>query len=196
VADVYCALLHHPVKDRAGTTVTTAVTTLDVHDIARSALTFGLRGYFVVSPIEAQHVLIDRVLSHWRTGAGVQRMPERGEALAICRSARTLAEVCATIESETGRAPQLWPTAAAPGAGRAVTEFVDAAKRIQGATSPILILFGTGHGLADEVLDDAHLLLEPIAGVADYNHLSVRSAAAIVFDRLLGRSRSPQPDKR
>ena len=53
-APVYCALVHHPVKDRAGQTVTTAVTNLDVHDIARSARTFGLRRYYVVTPIEAQ----------------------------------------------------------------------------------------------------------------------------------------------
>ena len=51
-APVYCALVHHPVKDRAGQTVTTAVTNLDVHDIARSARTFGLRRYYVVTPIE------------------------------------------------------------------------------------------------------------------------------------------------
>ncbi|MGW8301987.1 MAG: RNA methyltransferase [Desulfobacterales bacterium] len=30
-------------------------------------------------------------------------------------------------------------------------------------------------------------MLEPIAGKTDYNHLSVRSAAAIIFDRLLGK---------
>lgn len=183
---VYCALLHYPVKDRAGATVTTAVTTLDVHDIARSALTFGLRGYFVVSPIDAQHVLIDRVISHWRTGAGVKRMPERGEALAICRSARTLSEVCETIEEEVGQAPVLWATAASPGPGRTATPFATASVDINNATAPVLVLFGTGHGLADEVLDRASVLLEPIAGVAGYNHLSVRSAAAIVFDRLLG----------
>jgi len=188
MAEVHCALLHYPIKDRAGQTVTSAVTTLDVHDIARSAFTFGLRSYHVVSPIAAQHVLIERVLEHWRTGAGVKRMPERGQALAICRPANTLAEVCTRIEAEAGRAPVLWATAAAPGAGRSVVPFLDAAMDIKNETNPVLILFGTGHGLADEVLDRADVLLEPISGVADYNHLSVRSAAAIVFDRLLGRS--------
>lgn len=188
MAEIHCALLHYPIKDRAGQTVTSAVTTLDVHDIARSALTFGLRGYHVVSPIAAQHVLIERVLEHWRTGAGVKRMPERGQALAICRPATTLDEVCSRIEAETGMAPVLWATSAAPGAGRSVVSFLDAATDIKNETKPVLILFGTGHGLADEVLDRADVLLEPISGVADYNHLSVRSAAAIVFDRLLGRS--------
>jgi len=32
------------------------------------------------------------------------------------------------------------------------------------------------------------MLLEPIEGYTDYNHLSVRSAAAIILDRLLGKN--------
>jgi tRNA (guanine37-N1)-methyltransferase len=50
---------------------------------------------------------------------------------------------------------------------------------------PWLILFGTGHGLAAEVLERADVALPPIRpGV--YNHLSVRAAAAITLDRLFG----------
>jgi hypothetical protein len=45
---------------------------------------------------------------------------------------------------------------------------------------------GTGWGLADQVLDRVDRLLAPIQGAADYNHLSVRSAAAIILDRLFG----------
>jgi hypothetical protein len=40
--------------------------------------------------------------------------------------------------------------------------------------------------LAEEFISKADYVLDPIAGTADYNHLSVRSAAAIIFDRLLG----------
>jgi hypothetical protein len=46
----------------------------------------------------------------------------------------------------------------------------------------------TGYGLADTVLEQADALLEPIRGRDGYNHLSVRSAAAILFDRLLAGS--------
>ncbi|HBQ11088.1 MAG TPA: hypothetical protein DEF51_07890, partial [Myxococcales bacterium] len=70
VSGVYLALVHHPVVDRAGDVITTAVTNLDVHDIARSARTYDLAGYYVVTPIEAQHRLVDRILGHWRDGAG------------------------------------------------------------------------------------------------------------------------------
>ena len=58
---------------------------------------------------------------------------------------------------------------------------------------PVLIVFGTGWGLAPEVLAEADLRLaaivrDPEVGPPDdgYNHLSVRSAAAIALDRLLG----------
>jgi hypothetical protein len=49
-----------------------------------------------------------------------------------------------------------------------------------------LILLGTAWGLAQEVIDAGDGILPPISGLGNYNHLSVRSAAAIVLDRLLG----------
>ena len=49
---------------------------------------------------------------------------------------------------------------------------------------PICLLFGTGYGLVDEIMAEADYTLEPIVGPTDYNHLSVRSAASIILDRL------------
>jgi tRNA (guanine37-N1)-methyltransferase len=54
------------------------------------------------------------------------------------------------------------------------------------AEGPVLLVLGTGHGLAPEVLTRADAVLSPVRGFALYNHLSVRSAAAILVDRLLG----------
>jgi hypothetical protein len=51
---------------------------------------------------------------------------------------------------------------------------------------PVLIVFGTAHGLADEVMEKADGILPPIKGESGYNHLSVRSAASIILDRLNG----------
>ena len=47
------------------------------------------------------------------------------------------------------------------------------------------LLFGTGWGLTQEVKESADYVLSPIEGKG-YNHLSVRSAVAIILDRLLG----------
>jgi hypothetical protein len=189
VSAVYCALVHYPVRDRGGQVVTTAVTNLDVHDIARSARTYGLRGYYVVTPIEAQHALVSRIIEHWTLGAGRRRIPERHVALSLCETVSSLEEVLTRIRAKEGQPPRVVATAARPVTHRALTGFAkvrDVLASASSASVPYLILFGTGYGLADSVLEAADVLLEPIEGAGDYNHLSVRAAAAIVLDRLLG----------
>ena len=61
-----------------------------------------------------------------------------------------------------------------------------ARRRLASETRPVLLLFGTGWGLAPEVLDACDWVLEPVRSPTGYNHLSVRSAASIVVDRLWG----------
>jgi hypothetical protein len=190
VSIVYCALVHHPVRDRDGQLATAAVTNIDVHDIARSSHTFGLEGMFVVTPIDAQRALVTRILEHWREGAGKRRMPHRSEALAICLPARSIEEAREVIRARHGHVPRVISTAARSDVGVPVLSFSALRSQLEAAgpeqLQPWLLLFGTGHGLADEVLSAADVLLEPIHGVGEYNHLSVRAAAAIVFDRLFG----------
>jgi len=48
---VYVALIHHPVYNKRKEIVSTCITGFDLHDIARSALTFGVSKYFVVNPM-------------------------------------------------------------------------------------------------------------------------------------------------
>ncbi len=186
MSPLYCALVHHPVRDRDGHPVTTAVTNLDVHDIARSARTYGLRGYFVVTPIEAQRALVERILEHWRTGAGARRVPERTVALSLVRIVESVEEARAEVARREGRAPRVVATAAREAPGVEVRSFADEAARLRSGDEPTLLLFGTGHGLVDDTLRSAHALLEPIRAGADYNHLSVRAAVAICLDRLIG----------
>jgi len=186
VSPLHCALVHHPVRARDGGTVTTAVTNLDVHDIARTARTYGLARYFVVTPIEAQRVLVGRILEHWRSGAGARRVPERTEALALVRIVESIDGAKAAIEAEHGAAPRVVTTAARSTGGLPLRSYAEEAAELEGTDRPTLLLFGTGHGLTDETLAGADALLAPIAGRAGYNHLSVRAAAAITLDRLLG----------
>ena len=49
---------------------------------------------------------------------------------------------------------------------------------------PWLMLLGTGSGLTDDLVGRCDAVLEPITGPTDYNHLSVRAAAAVLLDRL------------
>lgn len=181
----YCALIHHPVLDRQGNEVTTSVTNLDVHDIARSSRTYGLKGYFVVIPIEAQHPVVQKIIDHWSTGAGTRRFPERTEAIGLVRIASALDDAIAAIEAEEGTVPRLVATSAKGGSSR---ESYAAERQAQASDPrPTLLLFGTGHGLSPTVLGRCDAILAPIEGRTPYNHLSVRAAVAITLDRLFGR---------
>ena len=184
---VYCALVHHPVRDKAGETVTTSVTNLDVHDIARSTRTYDLAGYFIVTPISAQHRIVERILEHWKPGApGAGRVPQRAEALARITLARSVEEAITGVEEREGERPQVWVTGARAPEGHELLSFEEGAARLAAPEKPVLILFGTGHGLTRDLVDASDAVLAPIRGNATYNHLSVRAAVAIIFDRLFG----------
>lgn len=183
---VHCALVHHPVRDREGHAVASAITNVDVHDLARSARTYGLTGYWVVSPIAAQRLLVERILEHWRSGAGARRVPERTIALSICAPIESIDAAIDAIEAKEGARPALWITAARAPEGKTITSWSEGRTAIASSERPILILFGTAHGLHASVTARADVVLAPIQPESDYNHLSVRAAAAITFDRLFG----------
>lgn len=185
---VALALVHHPVLDREGGIVTTAITNLDLHDMARSARTYGAQALFVVHPIAAQRLLAERIRQHWVSGSGRKRIPDRALALEIVRVVPALEDVYEALAGAEGRGGvEVWSTAAAA-RGASVTTYAEARERLAAAGRPVVIAFGTGWGLAPEVVLGADVRLEPIRARADtgYNHLSVRAACAITLDRLLG----------
>lgn len=185
IAPVYVALLHHPVYDKNHQIVTTAVTNMDIHDIARSACTYGVRGFFVVTPVKALQRLSLKIIEHWETGYGSEYNTTRKEALALARICDTLDDSIIAIERETGIKPTLVATSARATEKR--TSFTALREMLQKEARPVLILFGTGWGLTETIFFQSDYVLEAIEGRGDYNHLSVRSAAAIILDRLLGR---------
>jgi hypothetical protein len=182
VGDLYLALVHHPVLDKNGAVVTTAVTNMDVHDIARLARTFGVRRYYVCTPVPTLQRLVGRIILHWEEGPGATYNETRKEALAIVRLADELDDAVTDVERETGSLPRIVATSAREGGVRLTYEALG--RRLRDDPRPALLVFGTGWGLTREVLDRCDDLLEPIRGVGDYNHLSVRSAASIILDRL------------
>lgn len=173
------ALVHHPVLDAGGKVVTSTLTTIDVHDLSRSARTYGCESFYIVHPIEAQRVLAHRIVEHWTTGSSAKRIPDRKDALAVTRVVSTLDDA----QNACGEGTELWVTAA-----RAVgTPMTWSAGRtaLGSHGSSVLLVFGTSWGLAPEVMGRADQVLEPIRGPGDWNHLSVRAACAIALDRLV-----------
>jgi len=183
-ARVYIALLHHPVYDKNREVVTTAVTNMDIHDIARAAKTYGLKGFYVVTPVKALQRLALKIIAHWEEGYGAEYNHTRKEALALARVKDTLDDAILDVERECGVKPRLVVTSAR--AGRNRTSFTELRNMLRVTPAPFLLLLGTGWGLTEEVLAQSDTVLEPIEGGTNYNHLSVRSAAAIILDRLLG----------
>jgi hypothetical protein len=182
VADLYVALLHHPVRDKNGDVVTTAVTNMDVHDIARLARTFGVRAFYVCTPVLTLRRLVARIVAHWESGPGAAYNATRRDALALVRQAPDLDGAIADVERDAGVLPAVVATTAREGPGR--LRFAALSERLARPGRPSLLVLGTGWGLTEEVLGRADDVLEPIQGTGDYNHLSVRSAAAIILDRL------------
>jgi tRNA (guanine37-N1)-methyltransferase len=179
-------LVHHPVCNKNQEIIGSAVTNLDLHDIARAGRTFGVGTFYVVTPFADQQQLVDELLAHWLSGPGAKANGLRKEALEIIRVCADLETVFAAASSRRGQRPTVLATCARPQAKS--WSFADARRELQ-AGGNFLILFGTAWGLAPEVLARVDGVLAPITGIGEYNHLSVRSAAAIVLDRLLGNGR-------
>jgi hypothetical protein len=176
------ALIHHPCVDKHGEIYSTSVTNLDVHDIARASKTYGVERFYVVHPVQAQQALVAAIAHFWDEGKGRARNRNRGEALATVAVVSTTEDA---IASETaacgGTRPRVVSTSARPDANAIAFPTL---RRDLEAGADVLLLFGTGYGLADSVLSLAEQRLAPLVGPTDYNHLSVRAAVAIVLDRL------------
>ena len=182
--ELYIALVHHPVRSRHGGIETSSVTNIDVHDLARSCRTYGARALYVVTPVDAMRALVRRIMRHWDSGLGRDYNPSRTDALSIVRLERELAGVDIDIERRTGRLPKRVATTARHTDGAVGYETFR--QTLEGDDGPYLLMLGTAWGLADELMDSADTVLEPLAGPSDYNHLSVRAAGAIILDRLRG----------
>jgi len=183
--DCYLALLHHPVLNRHGEVVTTAVANMDVHDIARTARTYGIKGYYIVTSVAAQRDLVQKIIDHWRHGYGAAYNPSRGEAFTLVRIRESLEEVRREIEERSGSVPLLVATGAA--LNQKLVSYGELRQALVGTERPFLLVFGTGWGLAAEVICQADSCLPPVRGGAgEYNHLAVRAAVAVVLDRLFG----------
>ncbi len=188
---VAVCLVHHPVLGRDGNTLTTTITTVDLHDMARSVCVYGLAGLYVVHPFASQRQLTERIKQHWVEGSGRRRIPDRATALELLHVIPSVEAACEIFVPGGGRAGvELWTTSAKEPGEDPENRFSFAAARQAIVTAPkaVLICFGTGWGLAPELMQDADRHLEPIRGRAatGYNHLSVRAACAITLDRLFG----------
>ncbi len=175
--NLYVGLVHHPVYNKFGDVVTTSITNLDIHDISRSCITFGVKKFFIINPLETQKQIYERILKFWQSEIANHYNPDRVNALSIIDYAYDLESAIKQINSQEEDCAVVTTTA---------TELDGQLKMINFGqlNKPVFLLFGTGNGLINEIHVEADHVLEPIKGVGDYNHLSVRSAVAIILHKL------------
>ena len=163
MSGLYVALIHHPVYDRNRSVVTTALTNIDVHDIARSCCTFGARAFYVITPVDAHRALARRVVRHWQHGHGADYNPTRREALET-RTARAeprgRRNRHRTGDRRTAPADRDQRAGPPRGDGRSRAPRGNRKR----AEIPYLVLLGTGWGLTETVLARADRNLAPIRG--------------------------------
>ena len=180
----YLALMHYPVVDKVGHQITSAITSLDLHDFSRLARTYGLGGVFAQTNLPQQIELMQRLLAHWLKGGGAAYNPNRCEALGILEFVESFEAMIDKVRDQWGTEPLVTATSA-----RHVeksVEYAEARRLIEESERPVIVLFGTAWGLAPQVFERCDWVIKPIGSPSGYNHLSVRSAASITVDRLFG----------
>jgi len=177
INDLYAGLVHHPVYNKFGEVVTTSITNLDIHDISRSCYTFGVKKFFVITPLNTQRELLEKILKFWQSDIASCYNQDRVNALSIIEYAKDIEIAKEMINSQGEDCLTVTTTATELKNQLSYDKFVKLEK-------PVLLLFGTGNGLSREVHKKADFILKPINGNRNYNHLSVRSAVAIVLDRI------------
>lgn len=181
-ANIYLALVHYPVLNKFGKVSITSLTNLDIHDIGRVSRTYGIGRYFLCTPVNDQQCLAKRLLGHWVAGSGAAGNPDRSEALSGIEVLDDLEAAKKRVVALSGMEPSVVATSARLGKNSVTPGYV----RGLAHDRPVLLVLGTGHGLAPELMRGSDHILRPLRFLSDYNHMSVRSAASIILDRTLG----------
>jgi hypothetical protein len=182
---LYLGLVHYPVYNKNYHRIASAITTFDLHDIARVCKTYDIKKFFVITPLDDQRELVERVRMHWTEGFGANYNGNRKEAIELISVSPSLEHAVDSIAGLEGERPLLIATDANVQRTKAIS--YEDAKKILQEEKIVFLLFGTAWGLDKEVLVGADYILDPIEGRSGYQHLSVRAAAAIIVDRLAGR---------
>ncbi len=181
----YLVLMHDQINlGTTGRVGTTSIMSIDIHDIARSCKTYGIKKFYLVSPLKDQQEMVARFLSFWHK-EGPEYRADRHSAINLVAVKDSLDQVVADIQEQEDREPTLIATSAQSMPTTKQITFHDQSTVWQ-EKKPLLFVLGTGNGLATSLIEQCEYGLIPIEGIPDFNHLSVRSAAGIILDRWLG----------
>ena len=146
----------------------------------------------MVTPLLSQQELCRRIIRHWVEGFGSQYNQTRYEAFSTTHLSDSFQEVLEQLEEKFQKPPVVIITSArehiAAECEKPLLSYQTVRDLVRkDVTTPHLIALGTGYGIENQCIREyGHVVLEPVRGVSGYNHLSVRSAASIMIDRLFG----------
>ena len=177
-------LIHHPVIVENKNFGTSSLTNLDIHDIGRISCSYAMGSFYIVTPLDDQRQLLASIIHHWCNAERINHQ-DRAKALENIVDVSTLKQAIEHMHNYHGCEPKLvassaqWPEAKND---KLITpdQIFDLCKK-----GPVMLLLGTAHGLSPEIVKLCDAQVRPLRFLG-YNHLSVRSAAAILADRILG----------
>ena len=182
---LYIGLVHYPVYNKNREKIASAITNFDLHDLSRLARTYGAKRLFIITPVKNQHILAERISAHWTSGYGAGYNIHRKEALETIKVVSAIEAAIDAIMETEGEQPLIITTDASRQSGRDIS--YSHTREILDSERTVFLIFGTAWGLHEDILKMSDFILDPIEGNTDYNHLSVRTAAGIILDRLAGR---------
>lgn len=179
-------LCHFPVRLEQGRIGSSSLTNLDIHDIARISCGYGMGPFYVLLALQEQRDILNNILGHWRRAANPEVHEDRKRALAHVCPVHDFSELEEKACSYYGVRPAFIATSANWPESRNERQLLspEDVRKIS-RNYPVIILLGTARGLDLKSLAIDCQFLRPLRFL-DENHLSVRSAAAIIADRILG----------
>ena len=96
----YAALMHTDVMIKGAGVGNSSVTSIDLHDIARSGATYGLKNLFMVSPLADQQAIMNEFFAFWKSPAGAAYNPGRSQAVCAIEQTLSLEQTIAFIEKK------------------------------------------------------------------------------------------------
>jgi hypothetical protein len=176
---LYVALVHFPVKNRLGEEIASTLDVFDFSDLGRLSLAYPLANVLWINPLASQREAFDRMSAH---ANDPERDVESRGSFEKLKWFNTLEEARLWVEKDAGA--RAWTVATTALHRPDSVTFVQVRHALAQA-KPVLLLFGKAWGLAPAVIASADAVLTPIDEGTGFNHLSVRTAVAIVVDRLL-----------
>ncbi|NLV81481.1 MAG: tRNA (guanosine(37)-N1)-methyltransferase TrmD [Synergistaceae bacterium] len=181
----YVMEIHYPVLDKSGEKSSTAITGMDLQDIARACRTYGIKKYLLVTPTAQQREMAKKIITYWTKGLGSKCNPNLKEAFSSVKIFASAQKALSWVKQKEKVEPYKIATTAQIGEG--ATHWLSLKREILFENLSPVFMFGTGLGLHKEILNSADAVMTPIIGGTDgWNHLSMRSAVSITLDRFFG----------